>query len=127
VWCCGCPSPNQLLGLMPAVLDSDLDKSFSNAGMIKGIVFVMLRPIAKRFDQGNYLCNLDQRLLLEQCQGVLLPEQEKTMATIHVNLGHVNLGLWALFIPRGTITEQGAVATSQPRWLVVVLTRGVLG
>jgi hypothetical protein len=116
-----------MLGLNSAVLDSNLDKSFSKSGMMEGIVFVMLRPVAKRFDWGKYLCNLNQHHLLEQCQGVLLPEQEKTMDTVHVNLGHVNLGLWALFISRGKITEQGAVATSQPRRLVAVLTRGVFG
>ena len=126
-WCYGCPSPNQLLWLIPAILDSDHNKSFSKAGMMEEILFVTIRLIVKRFDWGNYLCNLDRRLLLEQYQGVLLPEQEKTMTTIHVNLGHVNLGLWALFIPRGKITEQGAVATSQPRRLVAVLTHGVPG
>ena len=34
----------QLLGLIPAVLDSDLDKNFSKADLMEGIVFVMLRP-----------------------------------------------------------------------------------
>ncbi len=42
-WCCGCSSPNQLLGLISAVLDSDLDKKFSKAGMMEETVFVMLR------------------------------------------------------------------------------------
>jgi hypothetical protein len=42
-WCCGCYSPNQLLGLIPAVLDSGLDKNFSKSGMMEGIGLVMLR------------------------------------------------------------------------------------
>jgi hypothetical protein len=100
-WCCGCSSPNQLLGISPAVLDSDLDENFSKAGMMEGIVFVTLRPVAKRFDRGNYLCNLDRRFLLDQCQGVLLPEQEK-------------------------ITDTNDIP-SRPRRSVAVLTSGVPG
>jgi hypothetical protein len=42
-WFCGCSSPNQLLGLIPAVLDSSLDNNFSKAGMMEGIGLVMLR------------------------------------------------------------------------------------
>jgi hypothetical protein len=109
-WCCGCPSCNQLLGLTPALLNSDLDKNSSKAGMMEGVHSVMLSLVTKRFDQGKSLTNLDQCFLLDQCQGALLPKQEKTTVTIHVNLGRVNLGLlWELFIPRGKITEQCAV------------------
>ncbi len=42
-WCCGCSFPNQMLGLIPAVLDSDINKNFSKAGTMEGTVFVMLR------------------------------------------------------------------------------------
>jgi hypothetical protein len=110
-WCSECSSRNQLLGFTLTVLDSNLDRNSSKAGMMEGIVFVMLRPAAKRFDWGHYLRNLDQHFLLDQCQGVLLPEQERIKDTIHVNLVRVNLRLWALFIPRGEITELGAVCT----------------
>ncbi len=42
------------------------------------------------------------------------------MDTIHVNLSHSNLGQWALFILRGTITEQRADGTPHqlPTFLV---------
>ncbi len=99
-----------LLGVTPAVLNSGLDKNLSKAGIVEGVVFVTLRPVSKRLDRGNSLGILD-RFLLDQSQGALLPEQEKTTDTIHVNLGLVNLGLWALLIPRGYITEQVAVGT----------------
>jgi hypothetical protein len=32
-----------MLGLIPAVLVSDIDKNFSKVGMMEGTVFVMLR------------------------------------------------------------------------------------
>jgi hypothetical protein len=54
-WCSGCHSCNQLLGLTPAVLYYDLNKNSSKVGMIEGIVFVMLRPVTKRFAWGNFL------------------------------------------------------------------------
>jgi hypothetical protein len=59
-WWCGCPSHKQLLGLTPAVLGFNLDKNFSKAGMMEGFVSVMLIPVAKSFDQGKSLGNLDQ-------------------------------------------------------------------
>jgi hypothetical protein len=88
--------------------------------MMEGVVSVMLSPVAKRFDRGKSLGNLDQRFLLDQCRGALLLEQEKITDIIQVNLGHVNLGLWALFIPRGKITEQGAVGTLHQLLIVLV-------
>ena len=100
-----------LLGVTPAVLNSGLDNNSSKVGIMEGVVFVTLRPVCNRFDRGNSLGILDQHFLLDQSQGALLPEQEKTTDTIHVNLGLVNLGLWALLIPRGKITEQVAVGT----------------
>ncbi len=42
-WCCGCSFPTQMLGSIPVVLDSDINKNFSKSGMMEGTVFVMLR------------------------------------------------------------------------------------
>ena len=86
-WFYGCPSCNQQLEVTPAVVDSGLNKKSSKAGMMEGAVFIMIRPSAKGFARGNSLWNMDQCFLLDQCRGALLPKQEKTMDTIHGNLG----------------------------------------
>jgi hypothetical protein len=48
-----------MLGLIPTVLDSDIDKNISKAGMMEGTVFVMLRLTKMVQRQKNVGCGDD--------------------------------------------------------------------
>ncbi len=61
-WCCGCSFPNQMLGSISAVLDSDINKNFSKAGMIEGTVYFMVRLTTMVKRQGTQGAVMTERM-----------------------------------------------------------------
>jgi hypothetical protein len=85
------------LELIPAVLDSNLDKNFSEAGMMEGIVLVMLRltkMVQRQNTQGVAMTERTRRGKMRMLEEMECCKLQATTQPVHVFYiaGHQNLG-----------------------------------